>query len=873
MKLRRRSEREFADEIQAHLDLEIDRLRSEGIPEDEARHLAQRAFGNVTAARERFYESRRNLFFDTLLRDTQYALRTLARSPGYAAAAILTLALGIGANTAIFSTIDEVLFRPPDLPHPERLAQIYSLNRKTSTYVSSSWPDYMDFRREARSFQQLAAYVRFPLNVQLNRSAPERTSVEAVSDNYFAMLEVSPLAGRAIAPGDDVPHAPPVAMIAEELWRTRLGADRGVVGRTLTISGREFTIIGIVPGRVHGLNLNWVTPPRIWIPLHASAFVLPRLDRFFDARAIIWLVLTGRLNPGVTIASAQAEMQTIAAHIADGRDLTAVVFPLSRAKFWPSYRKGIGTSLAGFGIASGLILLLACANVSNLLLGRAFARRREIAVRLAVGGGRGRIVRQLLTESALLAVFSCGGGLAISSVFMQLLRRFPDALGLTLALDLSIERRALAFCIALSALTVALFGLAPALQSTRLEILPSLKESGNTGGGRHDWFRSGLIAVQAAFAMILLVGGGLYGRSLWNAYRMKLGFRSDHLLTAAFSLPPPGADSADRMWNMQQTLLQRLSTTPGVVSATLSSTGILNAGLVRLAIEAPSASQSSLSVVCEFAARDFFRTMGIPLLGGRDFAARDEGAGKIAIVNHALARRLFRGVNALGKTIVVNAQGGKSTPYVIAGVAADARYASLWEDPAPRLYLPASRTDGFAGFLAVRTSAPPVDLADPLRRLSEHLTPLAPLYEIQTAGERVTLFLTPQRVAAGILGGFAILALVLTAIGLYSVVAFSVARQRRELGIRIAIGAQPREIFSAVLRRSITPVVIGIGAGVAASIPLMRILATKATDVSPYDRTIYAAVALILVAVALIAAIIPARRAMQVDPSAALRSE
>src|SRR5579883_2705227 len=402
MKLRRRSEREFADEIQAHLDLEIDRLRSEGIPEDEARHLAQRAFGNVTAARERFYESRRNLFFDTLLRDTQYALRILARSPGYAAAAILTLALGIGANTAIFSAIDEILFRPPDVPEPQRLVQVYNFNRKTSTYLSSSYPDYLDFRRQARSFQNLAAYVRFPLNVQIGGEASERISVEAVSDNYFAMLRVPPLIGHAFGPADDVSGAAPVALIAEDLWRARLRADPGIIGRTITISGRPFTVIGVVPKKVTGLNLNWVTPPRVWIPLRATALVLPRFDRVIERRTAIWLVLTGRLNPGVSLFSAQAELRAVAANIAGNRDLTAVLYPLGRSKFWPSYRNDIRTSLTGFGIASGLILLLACANVSNLLLGRVIARRRELAMRLAIGAGRGRIVRQLLTEAALL---------------------------------------------------------------------------------------------------------------------------------------------------------------------------------------------------------------------------------------------------------------------------------------------------------------------------------------------------------------------------------------------------------------------------------------------------------------------------------------
>ena len=812
------------------------------------------------------------MLLDVLLRDTRYALRTLARSPGYAAAAILTLALGIGANTAIFSSIDEILFRPPNLPQPEQLAQVYSFNRKTSTYVSSSYPDYLDFRQQARSFENLAAYVRFPLNVQLLGDLSERISVEAVSGNYFAMLRVPPLAGRAFASADDVPGAAPVAMIAEELWRTRLQADPAVLGRPIEISGRQFTVIGIVPKSVTGLNLNWVTPPRIWIPLRTTVLVIPRFDRVFDSRAAVWLVLTGRLNTGVPISTAQAELQAIAAHIAGKRDLTALVYPLSRSKFWPSYRKDIRTSLTGFGIASGLILLLACANVSNLLLGRAIARRRELAMRLAIGAGRGRIVRQLLTESAVLAVLSCGAALGVAYGLMRLLLQFPSALGLTLNLDLHLESHALTFCVALSALAIALFGLAPAIQTAGLAIMPSLKDSGNaSAGGRHQWFRSGLVALQAAFAMILLVGGGLYGRALWTAYSTDLGFQSNRLLTAEFSVPPSGK-TEEQIRNDQRSLLDHLSSAPGIVSATWSSMGIFTPGRFRASIQAE-VGRPPVAATCEFVGRDYFRTLGIPLIEGHDYTARDEETGTRAIVNRTLARALWAGAGPVGRTILMEAPGRANAPFIVAGVAGDTKDGSVWEQPEPHLYLPASQSQVSAGFLAVRTSVPPAELAQPLRKLWGELEPLAPLDDIQTGEERVNLALTPQRVAAAILGGFSLLALLLTAVGLYSVVAFSVAQQKREMGIRIAIGASPGSIFAAVLRKSMIPAVAGLAAGMAASVPLMHVVAAKARNVSPYDEPTYLAVALILAAVACVAAMVPARRAMRVDPASALRSE
>ncbi len=873
MNFRRRRDRDFEEEIQAHLDHETERFRAEGFSEDDARSLARRAFGNVASAREHFYENRRSLFLDALGRDTRYALRNLARSPGYAAAAIVTLALGIGANTAIFSAIDEILFRPPDVFEADQLVQVYSFNRKTSTYLSSSYPDYLDFSRQARSFQNLAAYVRFPLNVRIGSDAAERISVEAVSGNYFPMLRVPPLAGRAFGPADDATGAAPVAMIAEDLWRTRLQSDPAVLGRPITISGRTFTVVGVVPRRVRGFNLNWVTPPRIWIPLRTTALVIPRFDTVFASRTAIWLVLTGRLNPGIPAAAAQAELQTIAANINGNRHLTAVLYPLSRSKFWPSYRKDIRTSLVGFAIASGLILLLACANVSNLLLGRALARRRELAVRLAIGAGRGRIVRQLLTEAGVLAALSCVAALVVADVLMRLLGRFPNALGLTLALDLHVESHALAFCVGLSTLAIALFGLVPALQTARLAIMPSLKNSGNAvGGGRHEWLRGGLVAVQATFAMILLAGGGLYGRSLWNAYSTDLGFVSDRLLTAAFSLPPPGDEVAEQMWRAQRSLLDRLSATPGIVSATVSSTGILSSGHPKASIET-SPGAAPVFAMCEFVGRDYFKTMGIPLYQGEDYSAGDEGTATRAIVSRGLARSLSPGKSPVGQTILVELPGRVKSRFIVAGIAGDSRHASLWEEPEPHLYLPAGQRDVSAGFLAVRTNVPPAELAEPLRLLWNELTPLAPLYDIQTSAERVDLVLTPQRVAAAILGGFAFLALILTAVGLYSVVAFAVAQQRREIGIRIAIGAHPRAIFSAVLRLSMLPAVVGLAAGMAISFPLMGILGAKATTVSPHDEPTYLAVALILAAVACGAAIAPARRAMRVDPSVALRSE
>ena len=874
MTFRRRSDRDFADEIQAHLELEADRLRAEGIPAAEARLRARRAFGNVAAAQERFYFSRRSLILDMLLRDVRYALRGLARSPGYAVAGILALALGIGATTATFSAVDAILFRPPELPAPDRVVQVYSLNRKTSTYLRSSFPDYQDLRTGARAFQSLAAHVGLLLHVAAGSAPRERMLVECVSGNYFEVLGAAPLVGRALGAGDDVPGAPPVAMIAEDLWRSRFAADPAITSKTVVIAERPFTVVGVAPRQVAGLNLNGSTPSRIWIPLQATPVVMPRSARLFANRRAAWLELTGRLKPGVPVESAQAELATVATRADEGRGLTAVVVPLSRSKFWPAYRGQIRTSLAGFAIAAGLVLLMACTNVSNLLLGRALVRRRELAVRVAIGAGAGRIVGQLLTEGAVLGGLSCTAGLLVAAGLMRVLRRFPDALGLPLAVDLAVESRTLFFCIALSAFTILLFALAPALQAARLEIMPALRGGGYAASrGREQWFRGALVSLQAAFCMILLVGGGLYLRALRIAYATDLGFRADHLLTAAFTPAPPGGHVADQLWNAQRMLLQRLQTTPGVVSATLSSAAVLSPARPKAQVTQATAPAQSVAATFEYIGRGFFATLGIPFLKGQDFAWRGDDAMGAVIVDRTLARRLSTESSLVGETISITLAGRSAERFVVTGVVASAKYSSVWEQPEPHLYLPARPGDLATGFLHVRTSGPPGELSAPVRQLWSGLMPLAPLDDVVTVQRRVDEELTPQRAASGILGGFSAVALILIAVGLYSVVAFSVAQRRREIGIRLAIGASPGTIFATVLKKALAPALAGIAAGGVMSLPLMRIIGAKATHVSPHDLPTYVAVAVVLLAVTCIAAVVPAHRAMRIDPSITLRMD
>jgi predicted permease len=813
-------------------------------------------------------ESNRGLpSLDSLLQDVRYALRSLRKAPAFTAAAVLTLGIGIGANTAIFSTIDEALFRPLDFPRPEQLADVFTFNKASRTFLSSSYPDYQDLRARTATFQRLSAFVRMPLNVSWG-GRNERLPVEAVTGNFFSMLELPPAAGRAFRDDDDSAAGGRVAMVSEEI------ADRSSIGGKILIEDEPFTIVGIVPKRYHGTNLNWGQPPRVWIPLQATAIVQPRFRTLdiFHQRAIEWLLVTGRLGPGVSVARAQAEIQTIAAGIAESapatnRDLSEIVFSASRAKFWPAYRASITRSLTVFAVAAGLVLILTCANLSNLLLNRAVGRRREFAIRLSLGAGRGRLVRQLLTESLLLALPSCAAALGIAYGLGGILARFPNALGLPLALDGGVESRVLFFSVALSFMTTVLFGLAPALQTTRIAVLPALRESGNTlSGGGHDGLRNSLLVLQVAFSTILLVGGGLFERSVMRAWSVDLGFRTAGLLTAGFSAPPPGTASAERLRIAQQAFLQRLRTLPGVEAAALASDAPQNQLHSRTEIRT---NDAAIPADRRTVGADFFRTVGMALLSGREFNARDDRAApKVAIVNRTLAARLWPGANPLGRSIAV-----QEAAMQVVGVVRDSRYGSVWEEPHPDLYVADSQAGVPAAYLIVRTHGNPAGLAATVAREWNGTLPRSPLSDFRTADELLSVALAPQRLAAAVFGAFGLMAIVLASVGVYSTMSYAVSRRTREIGIRLAIGAKPAMVMRQILGKSMAVAGAGMAAGISCSALLAPFVAPQVKGVSVYDSATFALVAALVGVVAFCAAAIPARRAARIDPQVALRAE
>ena len=864
---RRRSDKDFAAEIQSHLDLEQDALRAQGVAEAAARTAARRAFGNPTAAQERFHEHGRWLWRDHFLQDLRFAARTLARSPGFAAAPILTLALGIGANTAIFSAIDDALFRPFRLPHPQELAQVYSFDKQSARFVSSSYRDYEDFRSGARAFRQLAAYVRLPLAVTF-REHTELVTVEAVTGNYFDMLELPPLVGRTFRAEDDAPGAAPAALISETLWRDRFGSTPSILGQSITIEDHPFRIVGVVPRRYTGINLNWDEAPLAWIPLHLSPLVVPGFGTadVFRRRDAQWLVITGRLNPGYSLAAAQAELQTLATSFARSepadRYLTAVAYELSRSKFWPSYRRTVSLTLLVFAVAAGLVLLLACANVSNLLLQRALRRRREFAIRLALGARRGRLLRQLLTENFLLAAPGFVLAIAIAQGFGKMLRSFPGALGLPLMLDLSIDGRVLAFCALVSLAALLLFGLVPALQAAGLGVPPALQNASAISGSR-DRLRQALVVVQVALCVTLLMGGSLLGRTLLEAYRADPGFRPAHLLFIEFNVPQTVVRSLTRVRAFEEVLPRRMASLPGVESAAIADEPLVPARL-KVSINNEMAAEWSKS------GPGGLRTLGIPMVRGREFDWDDrDNSPPVVVVNQALAARLAPGGDAVGRTIRV----GSGPPVQVVGVVADSKYHTVWDAPQPHLYQPLLQVRPISPAVAVRTRGRPEELISTIRRQWDQLAPGVQLVGIHTGAEQIEHSLAPQRAAAALLGGFALLALMLAFIGLFSAMTCSVTERTREIGIRVALGARPETIVRRVMAKALSLTAAGIGVSLPLSLVLARLLASEIPNLSSSNTASFAAVGIAAVSILAAAAWLPARRAARVDPVRTLRCE
>lgn len=885
-------ERELDEEMAFHVEMETRKNVRAGMSEEDARRQARRDFGGVTRQKERARESWGVTAARDLLADVRLVFRQFRRNPAFAAAALVTLALGIGANAAIFSIADQALLRRPPVAEPDRLAAVYTTCRRGSTRCSSSYPDYEDYRDLSRSFTHMAGYSSVPLNVG-DETVARLAAGQVVTGNYFTLLGVRPHLGRLIQPADDARGAAArVAVLSFDFWKDAFGADPGLIGRTIRLNGSPFTVVGVTPERFRGLDLNFQAD--VWIPMFAgpalgdAAGAVSSAD-VFDARGNRWIgTLVGRLAPDATLALARSEMEALARRLGDAyRDERAAVGGVRGITVDPvgGYILPVASAaeLKRFiwlllGVVA-VTLLLAAANVANLLLGRATARQREIGIRLAVGAGRGRLIRQLLTESVVLGLLGGAAGLAVAKVMLDLLGAFELPGGVSIgALGVGLDARVLLFALALTLATAMIFGVVPALQATRRDLVSSIKgESSERPAGSQQRTRKALIAVQVALCLILLVGSGLFIRTLHNSLSAELGFRPQGAAVARFNLGLLRYGPEQTVAFVNE-LLERTRGMPGVSDASVSTLVPFQGGGFRGSFAEIAGYQPAQEEEIRFdyvlVEPGYFHALGIPLLDGRAIEDKDvEGSRRVAVINRHAAEKYWPDRDAVGGSMALAQQ----IDVEVVGVVDDPVWQRIAEEPTPFMFLPLAQYPGMAsgGFLTLvaRTPGDAEALLALLREQFRGVEPELSLTTLRTMEEQLGAALMPQRMGTMLLTLFGALALVLAAVGIYGVVGYTVARQAREIGIRIAVGASRMAIVRGVVRGMALPVLLGLGVGTVAALALGRTVESFMFRVDPQDPLIFGAIAAVLLAVALAATLLPARRAAKLDPMRVLTIE
>ena len=814
----------------------------------------------------------------TLWQDLRYGARMLWKSPGFTAVAVVVLALGIGANTTIFSMINGLLLRPlTGVESPERLVAVYTSDFSSGLYGSSSYPDYVSFRDEAKAFESLAAYEGDVASLT-GGDEPERLRGEAVSGNYFKTLGVGAAFGRTLLPEDEASaNGNPVVLISHNLWQRRFNSDPNIVNRTISLDGRGHTIVGVAAETFRSLHIG--PSPEFWRPMIPPANE-PR------ARGNRGLMIVGRLRAGATAEEANAQLRAVAARLAEDfpetnrgtlerPDEPRPVTVVQESRLHPRARKNIAGVTGMLMLMVGLVLLIACANVANLLLARASVRRREIAIRLALGSGRLRLVRQLLTESMCLAILGGLLGLLLTLWTTDFLPKFFPAEE-TGGIDLSVDWRVLAFTLGVSILTGIVFGLVPALQASRQDLLSALKDDTGApevrGFGRFG-LRNALVVLQVALSLILLICAGLFMRSLRAASTSDPGFDAENVL---FLTMERGGEKKGRE---EQALFYRrvqeqVSALPGVRSVALSYIVPISGGGMRTSVwiegYQPKPNEDT-ELNTNVVSPNYFSTIGIPLKQGRDFNAADTAnAPGVVIVNEEFARRYFPGANPLGKRVRTDPEGPYSE---VIGVAQNAKYRGLREEPLSFFYTPLAQDAESTMTLFVRTNGDPLAALPSVRGELMSLDKTLTLYQINTLSSHLDAALSADRLIAALLGVFGIAALLLAAVGLYGVMSYAVARRTHEIGVRMALGAQTGDIIKMVLRQGLMLIAAGGVIGLAAALVLTRLMSSLLFGVSATDPLTFVGITLLLGCVALLACYLPARRATKVDPMVALRYE
>jgi predicted permease len=842
---------------------------------------------------------RRNLFAD-LWQDLRYGARMLFKTKGFTIIAVLSLAAGIGANTVIFSLVNAILLRPRPVALPDQLVELYTSDQQ-SLYQSISYPSYLDLRERNEVFSGLAAYgvMQFKLG---GAEQVEQIWGEAVSGNYFDVLGVRPFLGRAFPPEEDqMPGAHSVAVVSHALWHRRFSADPELIGKPLVINKLTFTIIGIAPqeytGMIRGLGID------VWVPATMKPQLEPKYGSAqLTSRGSRWLTLIGRLMPDTTLEQARTHFDLLSREMRDAhpeewrqkraetgqvRELFVTILPESETRIHPEMRVAAYALIVLLAVIVNLVLLIACMNLANLLLARAVTRRKEIAVRLAMGASRFRLIRQLLTESVLLASIAGAAGVVLTvwllNLVIALIPPLPE--GFRVALDLSLDWRVMFYTLVFSTLTGILFGLAPALQASKADVVVSLKDDTGVfaGGHRRSRLRNALVVAQVALSLLLLIGAGLVLRSLEKVTPTSIGFESEKVLVAPLRLDEEQYNRA-RSQEFHRQLAERITALPGVQSVTLVDVvpgGLLGRSRRSVGIEGYEAQPGEdRQIDSSIVGPRYFTTLKIPVMQGRDFDDRDaDGAPCVAIINEAFARRYFADGEALGRHLTKFTWQKPSQLCEIVGVVSDNKWQSLTKEPLPAFAFPLLQSHQTGITLLVNTAGDPATLTLPVRRTIQSLDPNIPVADVQTVREYFSSALYPFRLFGFLIGACGVVALLLAAIGIYGVVSYSATRRTREIGIRRALGALERDILKLVVGRGMMLVLYGLSAGVLMALALTRVLTSSlfGTEllfgVSPTDVLTFLGVTALLAVVALLACYLPARRATKVDPMVALRCE
>jgi len=805
---------------------------------------------------------------NTLLQDLRYGARMLLKAPGFAFVAVITLALGIGANTAIFSVVNAVLLRPLPFMNPDRLMTVWENNlQQGQDRQAVGGANFTDWKKQNQGFESLAAYFNWNYNLT-GGDEPQRLHAEVVSGEFFQTLGVQAAAGRTLTPEDDREGKDDVIVLSHALWQSRFGASREIIGQTVMLNGRGHTVVGVMPSSFSYPDER----VEIWRPMAMSA-------EQAQNRQGKWLSVIGRLKSGVSIAQASAEMSAIARQLEQQ-------YPDANAgwgvQVLPLHEAIVGKVSSFLLIllgAVGFVLLIACANIANLLMARASARQKEIAIRAALGASRRRLVSQFLTESLLLAVMGSALGLLIALWGSDALIAFSPG-NIPRLKEAAIDGRVLGFTLLLALLTTLIFGLAPAWQASKPDLNEALKEEGRGASGNSGRrLRSLLVVAEVAVSVVLLVGAGLMIKSFIQLQSVKAGFDPHNLLTMEITLPPARYGQNQQQIAFFQQALERIKTLPGVqaAGAVQDLPFRFNEMSFPVTLEGPAAQPEAQrpKAVYRAVTDDYFRTLGIPLLEGRWFSAQDDQQSlPVVIINQAMARHFWPDQEPLGKRLRF---GEPADPvYTIVGVVGDIKHMGLDADEGAVMYQPHAQKR-FAWLrwmtLVVRTSEEPSSLAAAVRSRIQETDPDQPVYNVATMEQLLTKSIAQPRFSMLLLGVFALLALNLTAIGVYGVVSYTVAQRTREIGIRMALGAQMRDVLRLVIGEGLKLVLIGVAIGLAGAGALSHVIKSLLFGVSATDPAIFAIISILLTGVALAACYLPARRAARVDPMAALRYE